>query len=73
MVNLWLHLQLYTKDQMGSKDVCSIYTMKRNGFKNRFPASEIGNTQMLLRGVSVDGPFPARLGSREGLITWTAA
>jgi hypothetical protein len=30
------------------------------------PASEIRNTQKLLRGVSVDGPFSARLGSTAG-------
>lgn len=66
-------LQLCTKDQMGSKDVCSIYMMKRNRFKNMSPASEIRNTQKLLRGVCVDGPFSARLGSTEGLITWAAS
>lgn len=68
-----LHLQLCSKDQMGSRDVCSIYTMKRNWFKNMPPASEIRNTQKLLRGVCVDGPFSARLGSTEGLITWAAS
>ena len=66
MVNLWLHLPLCTKDQMGSTDVSSIYTMKRNGFKNMSPASKMRNTQKLLRGVSVDGPFSARLGSTAG-------
>ena len=50
----------------GSKDVSSIYTMKRNGFKNMSPASEIRNTQKLLKGVCVDCPFSARLGSTAG-------
>lgn len=67
------HLQLCTKDQTGSTDISSIYAMKRNGFKNRSPASEMRNTQKLLRGVSVDDPFSARLGSTEGLITWAAS
>ena len=67
------HLQLCTKDQTGSTDISSIYAMKRNGFKNRSPASEMRNTQKLLRGVSVDGPFSAGLGSTEGLITWAAS